>query len=88
MSSSTKIDAPDFNDGAFRGIDRGGVADIAYFSLDGSSPVLDDLTFTRSAKAELEPEPEPVPTLGWQGIALLATLLAGFAHYRRRNVIT
>ena len=30
----------------------------------------------------------PIPTLGWQGIALLATLLAGFAYYRRRNVIT
>jgi hypothetical protein len=30
----------------------------------------------------------PIPTLGWQGIALLATLLAGFAYYRRRKVIT
>lgn len=29
----------------------------------------------------------PVPTLNWQGIAALVTLLTGFAYYRRRKVV-
>jgi len=39
-----------FNDGAFRGIDRG-VNDISFFEVRGYVPVLDDLTFSRTADA-------------------------------------
>ena len=48
------------------------------------------VTWTAECFAD-EPPPSsatPVPTLSWQGIALLITLLAGFAYYRRRNFIT
>ena len=53
-----------FNEGAFRGIDRG-VDDIHYFVINGFVPVLDDFTFTRSASV-----PEP-GTLALLGIGLL-----------------
>jgi hypothetical protein len=45
-----------FNDGAFRGIQRG-VSDISLFEVTGFVPVLDDLTFSRTVV--------PVPPAVW-----------------------
>jgi hypothetical protein len=32
------------------------------------------------------PSATPVPTLNWQGIILLVTLMAGFSYYWRRKI--
>jgi len=65
------------------------------FLGDGSAQVdweIDSGNVTWTAECFVDDPPPssatPIPTLGWQGLALLATLLAGFTYYRRRNFIT
>ena len=64
-----------FNDGAFRGIDRG-IDDIAFFELTGSFPVLDDLTFTRDRA--IVPEPS--------SLVMLTLVLAGVSFVGRKKL--
>lgn len=64
-----------FNDGAFRGIDRGGLNDISHFVVSGYVPVVDDLTFARSSATVPEPGT----------LALLGLGLAGMGMTRRKK---
>jgi hypothetical protein len=73
------IIAPEFNGGAFRGIDRGGVADIAHLQITGAYPTLDDLTFTRGSGTQ------GIPTLSVWGLVFLTGLLGFVAYYSRRR---
>ncbi len=77
----TQLAEIDTNDGAFRGISRSN-ADIAYFEINGESPVLDDLTFSAIAREPATPVPMSVGSL-----ILLAGILSlfGLITIRRRN---
>ena len=55
-----------------------------------SGPVYPNVTWTIDCYPDELPTltPTPIPTLNWQGLALLVMLLMGFTHYRRRKIIS
>lgn len=66
------------NAGEFRGISRP-TNDIAFFQIEGESPVLDDLTFARNGV-----QTEAVPTLSQWSLILL-TLMLGYIGFSSRK---
>jgi hypothetical protein len=82
------IVTPAVNGGAFRGIDRGGVADIAYFQVTGAYPVLDDLTFTSSANPAAPATPAtPIPALSQWALIMLSMLLGLMVFANRKRLL-